>query len=40
VATVIIALEIRRRSLTAKVAVDALIVYEVSAGDILRIFIC
>jgi hypothetical protein len=40
VAAVIVAREIRGRSLAAKVAVDALIVHEVFAGDILRILVC
>jgi hypothetical protein len=40
VAAIIVTLEIRGRSLTAKVAVDALIIHEVFADDILRIFVC
>ena len=40
VAAIVISREIRGRCLTAKVTVDALIIHEVSAGDILRIFVC
>lgn len=40
VTAIVISREIRGRCLAAKVAVDALIVHEVFAGDILRIFIC
>jgi hypothetical protein len=40
VAAIVVAREIRWRCLTAKVAVDALIVHEESANDILRIFVC
>jgi hypothetical protein len=40
VAAIVIAREIRGRCLAAKVAVDALIIHEVSSGDILRIFVC
>jgi hypothetical protein len=40
VAAVIIALEICRRGFTAKIAIDALIIHEVFAGDIFRVFVC
>jgi hypothetical protein len=40
VAAIVVAREIRWRRLTTKIAVDTLIVHEVSANDILRIFVC
>ena len=38
--TVIVAFEIRRSGFAAKVAVDALIINVVSAGDVLGVFVC
>jgi hypothetical protein len=40
VTTIVVARKVGGRRFTTKIAVDALIIHKLSAGDILRIFVC
>jgi hypothetical protein len=40
VAPVFVALEIVRRGLSAQIAIDALVINVILAGNVLRVFVC